>query len=82
MNELEILSKLKEIFNLVINRTADLSAINENSKLVEDLAISSVGLIYLMVAVEETFNIDMSDVTFNSFVTVGDAVKYIKGKIK
>lgn len=82
MNELEILSKLKEIFILVINRTADLSAINENSKLVEDLAISSVGLIYLMVAVEETFNIDMSDVTFNSFVTVGDAVKYIKGKIK
>ena len=82
MNELEILSKLKEIFILVINRTADLSAINENSKLVEDLAISSVGLIYLMVAVEETFNIDLSDVTFNSFVTVGDAVKYIKGKIK
>lgn len=82
MNELEILSKLKEIFTLVINRTADLSTINENSKLVEDLAISSVGLIYLMVAVEETFNIDMSDVTFNSFVTVGDAVKYIKGKIK
>lgn len=80
MHKEEILQKLKEIFVLVINRDADVSNINLESKIIQDLGISSVGLIYLMVAVEETFNIDMSDASFNSFETVGDVVNYIQGK--
>ena len=50
------------------------------SKIVSDLGVSSVGMIYLMVAIEEQFGIDMSDVTFNTFETVGDVVNYIKNK--
>ena len=80
MHKEEILQKLKEIFVLVINRDADVSNVNLESKIIQDLGISSVGLIYLMVAVEETFNIDMSDASFNSFETVGDVVNYIQGK--
>ena len=80
MKKEEILQKLKEIFVLVVNRDADVSNINLESKIIQDLGISSVGLIYLMVAVEETFNIDMSDASFNSFETVGDVVNYIQGK--
>ena len=80
MQKEEILQKLKEIFVLVVNRDADVSNINLESKIVQDLGVSSVGLIYLMVAVEETFNIDMSDASFNSFETVGDVVNYIQGK--
>ena len=51
-----------------------------DAKIVSDLGVSSVGLIYLMVAIEEQFGIDMSDATFNSFETVGDVVTYIKNK--
>lgn len=80
MQKEEILQTLKEIFVLVVNRDADVSNINLESKIVQDLGVSSVGLIYLMVAVEETFNIDMSDASFNSFETVGDVVNYIQGK--
>ena len=80
MHKEEILQKLKEIFVLVVNRDADVSNINLESKIIQDLGVSSVGLIYLMVAVEETFNIDMSDASFNSFETVGDVVNYIQGK--
>ena len=80
MTKLEILDELKKIFTLVVNRNMDVSTIKMESKIVNDLGISSVGLIYLMVAIEETFSIDMSDVTFNSFETVGDVVKYIKSK--
>lgn len=80
MHKEEILQKLKEIFVLVINRDADVSNINLESKIIQDLGVSSVGLIYLMVAVEETFNIDMSDASFNLFETVGDVVNYIQGK--
>ena len=80
MTELEILEVLKKVFTLVINRNADVNNMNLDAKIVQDLGVSSVGLIYLVVAIEEQFGIDMSDVTFNSFETVGDVVKYIKSK--
>lgn len=81
MTELEILEELKKIFTLVVNRNTDVSTVKMDAKIISDLGVSSVGLIYLMVAIEETFNIDMSDATFNSFETVKDVVSYIKGKI-
>ena len=80
MAELEILEELKKIFTLVINRNADVNNMNLDAKIVQDLGVSSVGLIYLVVAIEEQFGIDMSDVTVNSFETVGDVVNYIKSK--
>ena len=81
MTELEIFEKLKEIFVLVVNRNADLSKTTMEDNIVTDLGVSSVGLIYLVVAIEEMFGVDMSDVTFNSFQTIGDVIKYIKGKM-
>ena len=80
MNELEILEELKKIFVLVVNRGAEVNKMAMDSKIVNDLGVSSVGMIYLMVAIEEQFGIDMSDVTFNTFETVGDVVNYIKNK--
>lgn len=80
MTELEILEELKKIFTLVINRGTDVNNMTLDAKIINDLGISSVGLIYLMVAIEEQFGIDMSDVTFTSFETVKDVVNYIKSK--
>lgn len=80
MTKLEILDQLKKIFTLVVNRNMDVSTIKMESKIINDLGISSVGLIYLMVAIEENFDIDMSDATFNSFETVQDVVDYIYDK--
>lgn len=80
MTKLEILDQLKKIFTLVVNRNMDVSTIKMESKIINDLGISSVGLIYLMVAIEENFDIDMSDATFDSFETVQDVVDYIYDK--
>lgn len=81
MTELEIFEKLKEIFVLVVNRNADLSKTTMQDNIITDLGVSSVGLIYLIVAIEETFDIDMSEVSLNSFKTIEDVVKYIQGKM-
>ena len=81
MTELEIFEKLKEIFVLVVNRNADLSKTTMQDNIVNDLGVSSVGLIYLIVAIGETFDIDMSEVSLNSFKTIEDVVKYIQGKM-
>lgn len=80
MTEFEILEELKKIFVLVVNRGADVDKVTLDAKIVSDLGVSSVGLIYLMVAIEEQFEIDMSDATFDSFETVSDVVNYIKSK--
>ncbi len=81
MSELEIFEKLKEIFVLVVNRNAEVSKITIKDNIINDLGVSSVGLIYLIVAIEETFGVDMSEVSVNTFQTIEDVIKYIQGKM-
>lgn len=81
MTELEIFEKLKEVFKLVVNSETDLSVVTMDSNIVKDLGMSSIALVYLIVGIEEMFDVDMSDVSFNTFENVGDVVKYIKESI-
>ena len=79
MSEKEIFEKLTNIFNIVINRSVDVSKINMDSKIIEDLGVNSIGLIYLAVAVEEEFDVDMSNASLESFKTIQDVINYING---
>ena len=79
MNDKDIFDKLVNIFNIVINRGVDVSKINYDSKIAEDLGVNSIGLIYLAVAVEEEFGVDMSNASLESFKTIQDVINYIKG---
>ena len=79
MSEKEIFEKLTNIFNIVINRSVDVSKINMDSKIIEDLGVNSIGLIYLAVAVEEEFGVDMSNASLESFKTIRDVINYING---
>lgn len=81
MTKQEILDELKKIFILVVNRGADVNKLTLDAKIINDLGVSSVGMIYLMVAIEEQFNINMSDASVNSFETVNDVVNFISEKI-
>ena len=79
MSEKEIFEKLTNIFNIVINRSVDVSKINIDSKIIEDLGVNSIGLIYLAVSVEEEFDVDMSNASLESFKTIRDVINYING---
>ena len=79
MSEKEVFDKLINIFNIVINRSVDVSKINIDSKIVEDLGVNSIGLIYLAVAVEEEFDVDMSKASLETFKTIKDVINYING---
>lgn len=79
MSEKEVFDKLINIFNIVINRSVDVSKINIDSMIVEDLGVNSIGLIYLAVAVEEEFDVDMSKASLESFKTIKDVIDYING---
>ena len=55
--------------------------VSEQSRLTEDLGLSSVNMLYMIIATEEVFDIRFDDVGVNEFQTVGDVVDYIEGKL-
>ena len=82
MTKTEILEQLKEIFKLAVSdpriKPED---ITPESNLTTDLEMTSMGLLYLVIAVEESFSIRFDDVGLADFKTVGDVIEYISGKI-
>lgn len=82
MNRKEILEKLKEILYTADERGAQLiDSVDEHTRLQEDLGLSSVNLLYMIIATEEEFGIRFDDMGVNTFPTVGDVVDYIEGKL-
>jgi acyl carrier protein len=79
MSEKEIFDKLINVFSIVVNRNVDAEKINMDSKIVEDLGVNSIGLVYLAVALEEEFDVDMSNASLESFKTIRDVINYING---
>jgi acyl carrier protein len=82
MNRREIFEKLKEIAELTVQDPSVLANMTEASDLNTDLGLSSVGMLYIVIAIEEMFNVRMDDVSFGDFKTVGDVVDYIEKKLK
>lgn len=80
----EINVKLKDILLVADGGNADkIGAADENTRLSEDLGLNSVNVLYLVIAIEEVFNIRFDDDTgVDTFKTVGDVTDYIGGKLK
>lgn len=80
MDKKEILEKLGGIFQMVMG-DADLANCGEDANLVDDLGLNSVGILYLVIAIEESFGIRFDDVGTSDLKTVGQVVDYISGKV-
>ena len=79
----EIKEKLTEIMQMVLrDQMPDVSAMDESSNLVKDLGLNSVGVLYVVIAIEEFFGIEFENVGFGDFATVGDVVDYIEQQQK
>ena len=75
----EIFSGLKEILiSMEPSKEEAMNKVNESTKLVEDLGLMSVSLLYMVISIEERFNIDLGNVGVNDFQTVGDVITYIQ----
>ena len=82
MTKTEIMEQLREIFKLAVSdpHIAPENITPEND-LTTDLEMTSMGLLYLVIAVEESFNIRFDDVGLADFKTVSDVINYIHGKL-
>ena len=65
--------KLKEIFKLAVSDPQiNPDDISVDCNLTTDLGMTSMGLLYLVIAVEESFGIQFDDVGLADFKTVSD----------
>ena len=72
--------ELIELFNQVFEGEIDVSDVTEESRLIEDIGMNSIGLLYMAMAVEEKFGISFKNTDFASLLTVGDVLKKIEAK--
>ncbi len=81
MSRTEIIEKLADILQMVMGSDTPAS-LDEDARLVEDLGMNSVGVLYIVVGIEEMFNIRFDDVGFADFKTIGAVIDYIEQKTK
>ena len=60
-----------------VNKDIDINKITLDSRLEEDLGLSSVALIYFAVMIEEQFDISLEDEKLSNFKTINDVINCI-----
>lgn len=79
----QISDKLKEILVSADEKNKSiLDKINDSSSLATDIGLTSVGMLYLVIVIEESFSIQFDNVGVDDFKTFGDIVSYIESKQK
>jgi acyl carrier protein len=75
----EVFEKVKSLF--IEDLGIDESKISMESKLEEDLEIDSLGIVEVVMAFEDEFDIEIDDEELSDVKTVGEAVNLLHSKI-
>ncbi|MGL2432528.1 acyl carrier protein [Helicobacter pylori] len=59
----------------------DVSQVTPEAKFVKDLGVDSLDIVELIMALEERFDIEISDEQAEKIVNVGDAMRYIEKQL-
>lgn len=79
MKRTEIAEKLKEIIVFALpNKKNIIDNCTEDANLKTDIGLNSVGLLYIVIAIEEVFNVSFENLAFDDFKTVKDVIDYIE----
>ena len=82
MTRQEIMDKLREILTMLGSCDEEkIQSCTEDTNLQTDLGLASVGMLYVVIAIEETFDIRFEDAAFGDFSTVKDVLDYIEAKL-
>ena len=76
-----IFERLVKVFNVVFEDDVSADAIKPEATLREDMGVSSIGMLYMAVALEEEFGIKFTNEDLNKVTTVADVVSCIEGKL-
>lgn len=79
LNRNDITEKLKEILVASDPKKSEMvNRVKDDSSLAVDLGLTSVGMLYMVIVIEESFNVSFDDVGLDDFKTFGDIVDYIE----
>lgn len=79
----EILEKLQEIMISINDSEREkIENTTEDSRLIEDVGLNSVGMLYLVIVLEESFQIKFEDVGTATFDTIAKVIDYIEARMK
>lgn len=79
----DIVEQLKSILLSADDKNAALvAACTEDTLLATGLGLSSVAMLYMVIAIEETFDVRFDDVGMDDFKSLGDVVDFIEGQIE
>ena len=79
MKRTEIAEKLKEIIMFALPNKKDvIEKCTEESNLKTDIGLNSVGLLYIVIAMEEVFKVSFENLAFDDFKTVKDVLDYLE----
>ena len=81
MEKKEILNKIIEIYENIVGEDVDKEKFTLSSNIKEDLGINSVGLLYLIVDIENKFDVVLHNQSIEKFVTLDDVVTNIEENI-
>lgn len=76
---MDIEKRVKEI--IVEQLGVNESEVTPEAKFIDDLGADSLDLVELVMALEEEYNIEISDEDADKIQTVGDAIEYIKSHL-
>ena len=75
----EIFEGLRDILVTMDPTKKDLvKTLTEESRLIEDVGLASVSMLYLVVAIEEQFGVEFGDLGVEDFKTIGQTIDYIQ----
>lgn len=78
MSREEIFKKLQELIKLANSSNVEqIESCTQESDLRTDLGLTSIGVLYLAISIEQTFDIVFTDTAFDDFTKVKDVVDYI-----
>lgn len=74
------MERLVDVFVRVFEDEVETSAIRPESKLIEDLGLNSIGMLYMAMELENEFDIKFSNEDFQGLSTVGDVIARVERK--
>ena len=81
MNENEIFNKLVEIVSESLEDDTLKDRVNMDTNIFTDIGMTSIAMIYIAMAIEDTFSIKINNNDVKNNLTVRDWVNYIKSKM-
>lgn len=75
MSDDEILRRLQKVFDTFNDKQFELKL---DSKLISDLGLDSVGMLYMMILIEKEFDVDLGKCDLSNLKTVSNIVDCIK----